>query len=159
MKRAIYPGTFDPLTNGHLDIIQRATTIFDEVIVAVARNSAKEPLFSTEERLEMLRDATKSIDKVTIDSFKGLLVEYARSKQATAIIRGLRMISDFEYEFQMALMNRKLADTIVTVFLMPDEKYTYLSSSIIREIAQLGGDCSTLVPKIIEMKLLEKFKK
>jgi pantetheine-phosphate adenylyltransferase len=159
MTRAIYPGTFDPLTNGHLDIIQRATTIFDEVIVAVARNSAKAPLFSTEERLEMLRDATKSIDKVTIDSFKGLLVEYARSKQATAIIRGLRMISDFEYEFQMALMNRKLADTIVTVFLMPDEKYTYLSSSIIREIAQLGGDCSTLVPKIIEVKLLEKFKK
>lgn len=157
MRRAIYPGTFDPFTNGHLDILIRATSLFDEVIVTVAQNSSKDPLFTTEERIEMIREATKTIPNVRVESFEGLLVKFALERNATVIIRGLRMISDFEYEFQMALMNRKLADNIATVFLMPDERYTYLSSSIVREIAQLGGDCSPFVPPNIEKKLKEKY--
>jgi pantetheine-phosphate adenylyltransferase len=157
MKRAIYPGTFDPFTYGHLDIVQRAVSLFDEVIVTIALNSVKAPLFTTDERMEMLRESLSSFESVRIDSFKGLLVEYAKKEKATVIIRGLRMISDFEFEFQMALMNRKLADEITTVFLMPDERYTYLSSSIVREIAQLGGDCSPFVPIHIEKRLKEKY--
>lgn len=157
MKRAIYPGTFDPFTNGHLDIVQRAAGLFDEIIVTIALNSTKEPLFTTEERIEMIRESVSSIKTVHVESFKGLLVHYAKQKNASVIIRGLRMISDFEFEFQMALMNRKLADDIATVFLMPDERYTYLSSSIVREIAQLGGDCSPFVPQHIEKRLTEKY--
>jgi pantetheine-phosphate adenylyltransferase len=157
MKLAIYPGTFDPFTNGHLDIVQRAAALFDEVIITIARNSSKKPLFSAEERIDMIKEATSSLDNVSVDSFDGLLVNYAKQKNANVIIRGLRMISDFEYEFQMALMNRKLADEIATVFLMPDEKYTYLSSSIVREIAQLGGDYKPFVPPNIGERLREKY--
>jgi pantetheine-phosphate adenylyltransferase len=157
MKIAIYPGTFDPFTNGHLDIVQRARALFDEIIITIARNSSKEPLFSAEERIDMIKEAIRSLDNVSVDSFDGLLVNYAKQKNANVIIRGLRMISDFEYEFQMALMNRKLADEIATVFLMPDEKYTYLSSSIVREIAQLGGDYKPFVPPNIGERLREKY--
>lgn len=157
MKRALYPGTFDPFTNGHLDIVQRAVALFDEVIVTIARNSSKKPLFSTEERIEMIREATSSLESVQVESFEGLLVNYAREKNARVVIRGLRMISDFEFEFQMALMNRKLDEEIATVFLMPDERYTYLSSSIVREIAQLGGDCSPFVPPNIKKRLKDKY--
>lgn len=157
MRRAIYPGTFDPFTYGHLDIVQRAVSLFDEVIVTIALNSAKAPLFNTDERMEMLRESLSSFESVRIDSFKGLLVHYAKREKANVIIRGLRMISDFEFEFQMALMNRKLEEEIATVFLMPDERYTYLSSSIVREIAQLGGDCSPFVPPHIEKELKRKY--
>ncbi len=157
MKRAIYPGTFDPFTNGHLDIVQRATALFDKIIVTIAKNSSKDPLFTTEERIDMIRESTAYLQSVQVDSFEGLLVNYAKQKNASVVIRGLRMISDFEYEFQMALMNRKIADDIETVFLMPDERYTYLSSSIVREIAQLGGDCSPFVPLHIEKRLKEKY--
>jgi len=157
MRRAIYPGTFDPFTYGHLDIVQRAVSLFDEVIVTIALNSAKAPLFNTDERMEMLLESLSSFASVRIDSFRGLLVSYAKKEKANVIIRGLRMISDFEFEFQMALMNRKLEEEITTVFLMPDEKYTYLSSSIVREIAQLGGDCSPFVPPHIEKKLKKKY--
>jgi pantetheine-phosphate adenylyltransferase len=157
MKIAIYPGTFDPFTNGHLDIVQRAAALFDEVIITIARNSSKKPLFSADERIDMVKEATSSLENVSVDSFEGLLVNYAKQKNANVIIRGLRMISDFEYEFQMALMNRKLADEIATVFLMPDEKYTYLSSSIVREIAQLGGDYKPFVPPNIGEHLREKY--
>lgn len=156
MKRAIYPGTFDPFTNGHLDIVHRAAALFDEVIVTVARNSSKNPLFTTEERIEMIKESISS-DSVSVDSFEGLLVRYAKEKNAQVIIRGLRMISDFEFEFQMALMNRKLAEDISTVFLMPDERYTYLSSSIVREISKLGGDCAPFVPSGIEKRLKKKY--
>lgn len=156
MKTAIYPGTFDPVTNGHIDVIERAIGIFDKVIVAVARNSAKNPLFSEAERIEILRKVLKSYRNVRVDSFEGLLVDYAVKKNATAVVRGLRAISDFEYEFQMALMNRKLANTISTVFLMPHEKYTYLNSTIVRELALLGGDVSEFVPPVVEKYLKRK---
>jgi pantetheine-phosphate adenylyltransferase len=157
MKIAIYPGTFDPITNGHIDIIERAIEIFDKVIVTVARNSSKSPLFSDNERVAMIKRVVKKYGKkVEVDSFRGLLVEYAKSKRAVAIVRGLRAISDFEYEFQMALMNRKLAEGIFTVFLMPHERYTYLNSSIVREIATLGGDISDFVPREIAKKLVTR---
>jgi pantetheine-phosphate adenylyltransferase len=159
MKVAIYPGTFDPITNGHIDIIERAIEIFDRVIVTVARNSAKSPMFSDDERLEMIRKVVKKYGrKVQVDSFSGLLVDYARSRGAVAIVRGLRAISDFEYEFQMALMNRKLSKGISTVYLMPHERYTYLNSSIVREIAALGGDITSFVPPYVARKLLQKTK-
>ncbi len=157
MKRAIYPGTFDPFTNGHLDIVQRAANIFDEVIITVAKNSSKQPLFSISERVEMIRESISDLPNARVDSFEGLLVEYTKRQNATIIIRGVRMISDFEFEFQMGLMNRKLAEHITTVFLMPDERYTYLSSSIVREIAQLGGDCTPFVPPNIKKYLHEKY--
>ncbi len=158
MKRiAIYPGTFDPITNGHIDVIERASKLFDKVIVTVAKNVAKTPLFTVEERIKMIKEAVKRFDNVEVDSFDGLLVDYARMKNAVAIIRGLRAVSDFEYEFQMALMNRKICD-ITTVFLVPHEKYTYLNSTIVREIASFGGDVSNFVPKIVEKMLKEKFK-
>jgi pantetheine-phosphate adenylyltransferase len=159
MKIAVYPGTFDPITNGHLDVIKRASEIFDKVIVVVAQNNAKEPLFTEKERLGMIRRSVKAFHNVDVDLFSGLLVEYGKKKKITAIVRGLRAVSDFEYEFQMALMNRKLADTITTVFLMPHEKYTYLNSSIVREIAKAGGDVSEFVPPEVGNFLIKKFKK
>lgn len=156
MKIAIYPGTFDPITNGHLDILERALKLFDKVIITVAKNPSKQPLFSQEERRSMIRSAVKRYKNVEVDMFDGLLVEYARKKKATSLVRGLRAISDFEFELQMALMNRKLDSTLETVFLMPNEKYTYLNSSIIREIARLGGDVRDFVPKTVLKALTEK---
>jgi len=159
MKIAIYPGTFDPITNGHIDVLERAIEIFDKVIVTVARNTAKNPMFTDDERLKMIRKVVKKYGrKVEVDSFSGLLVQYARSKGAVAIVRGLRAISDFEYEFQMALMNRKLSKGISTVYLMPHEHYTYLNSSIVREIATLGGDISSFVPSYVARELIRKTK-
>ena len=154
----IYPGTFDPITCGHIDIIERSLRIFDKVIIAVSPNPKKESLFSIKERLEMIREVTKGYKKVEIDSFAGLLVDYVKKKRAIAIIRGLRAVSDFEYEFQMALMNRKLNHQIETVFLMPSEEYSYLTSSIVKEIASLGGTVTDLVPKTIEERIRKKFK-
>lgn len=159
MRIGIYPGTFDPITNGHLDIIERAVLLFDKVIVAVTTNPAKSPLFDINERIEMIKSVTHSMPNVEVDSFDDLLVNYALSKKAIAIIRGLRATSDFEYEFQMALVNRKLSDQLVTVFLMPNEKYTYLNSTIVKEIASFGGDVSRFVPLEINRKLIDKFKK
>ena len=146
MRRAIYPGSFDPVTNGHLDVIDRARKLFDEVIVAVAHNDQKNPFFPLEERLEFLRRTVGEMENVKISPLDGLLVDFAMAKGATAVVRGLRAISDFEFEFQMALMNRKLEASIETIFLMPKEEYTYLSSRIVKEIARLGGDISRFVP-------------
>lgn len=157
-KVAIYPGTFDPITNGHLDIILRAVNLFDTVIVAVTTNPAKIPLFSAEERVGMIREVTSDIPNVFVDEFSGLLMDYATKKGALAVVRGLRAITDFEYEFQMALVNRKLADKIITVFLMPNEKYTYLNSTIVKEVAKFDGNVSSFVPKIVMRLLKEKFK-
>ena len=159
MNTAIYPGSFDPITYGHLDVIERATTIFDKVIISVARNITKNPLFTVEERLYHIKEMTKEYDKVEVDEFSGLLVDYAVRKNARAIIRGLRAVSDFEYEFQMALMNRRLQEEIVTVFLMPNEKHTYLNSSIVREIVQLGGDVSNFVSPLVAEQLRRKLGK
>ena len=147
---AIYPGTFDPITNGHLDIISRAGELFDRVLVTIAVNSSKKPLFGLEKRLELIRESTSDFPFVEVHSFSGLLVEYAMHKGAVALIRGLRAISDFEFEFQMALVNRRLEKELVTVFLMPHEKYTYINSSIVREIAAFGGDVSKFVPPAVE---------
>ena len=157
MRRAIYPGSFDPVTNGHLDIIERARKLFDEVIVAVAHNDEKEPVFSLSERLELLQETAGKINNVRIAEFTGLLVEFARAEKAGAVIRGLRAVSDFEFEFQMALMNRKLDAAVETIFLMPKEEYTYLSSRIVKEIARLGGDVSRFVPACVVKALSGKF--
>jgi pantetheine-phosphate adenylyltransferase len=157
MRRALYPGSFDPVTNGHLDVIERARKLFDEVIVAVAHNDEKQPLFSLQERLDLLRESVAKMDNVRIARFKGLLVEFARAEQARAVIRGLRAVSDFEFEFQMALMNRKLDAAVETIFLMPKEEYTYLSSRIVKEIASLGGDISGFVPGCVAKALKMKF--
>ncbi len=157
MRRAIYPGSFDPVTNGHLDVIQRAGHIFDEVIVAVAFNEQKAGFFTAEERLELLRQATERIANVRVARFDGLLVEFARAQQAGTVIRGLRAVSDFEFEFQMALMNRKLDDSVETIFLMPREDYVYLSSRIVREIARHGGKIEAFVPFSVARALREKF--
>ncbi|HEY9187214.1 MAG TPA: pantetheine-phosphate adenylyltransferase [Bacteroidota bacterium] len=159
MKIAIYPGTFDPITNGHIDVLERALEIFDTVIVAIAVNSSKIPLFTKEERLDILKNVLKDYPKVIVDSFDTLLMDYAKQKNATAIIRGLRAVSDFEYEFQMALMNRNIYPSASTVFLMPHEKYSFLNSTLIREISRLGGDISQFVPEYVKLKLEEKFKK
>jgi pantetheine-phosphate adenylyltransferase len=159
MKRAIYPGSFDPVTNGHLDVVERAGKLFDEVIVAVAHNDEKQPLFSLEERLDLLGQTVGKIGNVRIAKFDGLLIEFARAEKANAVIRGLRAVSDFEFEFQMALMNRKLEGTVETIFLMPKEEYTYLSSRLVKEIARLGGDVSKFVPAIVSSALDKKFKK
>ena len=158
MKTAIYPGSFDPITNGHLDILERAINLFDRVIITVARNSTKNPLFTEEERLKLMRDAVKQYKQVEVDSFEGLLVDYARTKKAIAVVRGLRAISDFEYELQMALMNRKLNPGVQTVFLMPNERYTYLNSTIVREISRLGGNVNDFVPPTVKAALDKKFK-
>ena len=157
MRRAVYPGSFDPVTNGHLDVIERARKLFDEVIVAVAHNDEKQALFSLEERLQFLRYSIGKIDMVRIAQFDGLLVEFATAQKASAVIRGLRAVSDFEFEFQMALMNRKLEAGVETIFLMPKEEYTYLSSRIIKEIARLGGDVSSFVPPVVSKALVRKF--
>lgn len=159
MKKVIYPGTFDPVTNGHIDIINRARELFDSVVVTVAVNPSKTPLFSVEERVTMLKESLKNYDNIFVDSFDGLLVDHAHNVGAIGIIRGLRAISDFEYEFQMALMNRKLAKDIATIFLMPHEKYTYLNSSIIRNLASLQSDVSDFVPQVVNEALMRKFQK
>jgi len=158
MKRAIYPGSFDPVTNGHLDVVERARKLFEEVIVAVAHNDEKQPLFSLEERLDLLRQTVGKIDNVRIAQFDGLLIQFAIREEANAVIRGLRAVSDFEFEFQMALMNRKLEAAVETIFLMPKEEYTYLSSRLVKEIARLGGDVSKFVPPIVASSLGKKFK-
>jgi pantetheine-phosphate adenylyltransferase len=155
---AVYPGTFDPITNGHVDIIRRASGLFEVVYVTLALNSAKEPLFSVEEREEMIRQSVSDISGIKIDHFNGLVVEFARRVKASAIIRGLRAVSDFEYEFQMALMNRKQQPKIDTVFLMPDERFTYLSSSLVREVAKHDGKVDCFVPPIVREMLDRKFK-
>ncbi|MBI1937381.1 MAG: pantetheine-phosphate adenylyltransferase [Ignavibacteriales bacterium] len=157
MAKVIYPGTFDPVTNGHIDVVKRAIELFDEVIVTVAKNPSKTFLFSIEERLEMLRESLKEFEKVKVDWFDGLVVNHAKQVGAVGIIRGLRAVSDFEYEFQMALMNRKLAEDITTILLMPHARYTYLNSTIIRNLAQFKGNVSEFVPPIVNRKLKEKF--
>ena len=157
-KRCVYPGTFDPVTNGHIDLIERALVVFDEVIVAVAHLvTDKNPLFSLKERIDLLKQATQGMPGVTVEDFEGLIVDYARKKGAGAMIRGVRMISDFEYEFQMALTNRKLADDIETLFLMPHESYTYLSSRLIKEVAKLKGDVSSFVPDFVLKAIQKKY--
>lgn len=158
MKIAICPGSFDPATNGHIDIIKRSGLLFDKVIVAVLNNPHKKPLFSVEERVDLLRKTCSSIENVEIDSFSGLLIEYAKSRNANAIVKGLRAVSDFEYELQMALMNKKLYPEIETVFMMTSSRYSYLSSSIIKEVAQFGGCIKGLVPEIVEEEIHKRFK-
>jgi pantetheine-phosphate adenylyltransferase len=153
---AIYPGSFDPITNGHLDLIERGSQIFNQLIVAVLTNLEKSPLFTVAERVEMLHEATRSIPNVSVDTFSGLLVDYARQKQAKALLRGIRAFTDYEYELQMALMNRKLGPDLETVFLMPALSYTYVSSRLVREVFQLGGSVSGLVPKLVEERLHQK---
>lgn len=156
---AIYPGTFDPLTNGHLDLIHRGSKIFDQLIVAILRNSEKTPLFSLEERIGMLKECTADLPSVRVDTFEGLLVDYAAQQKASAVLRGIRAVSDYEYELQMALMNRKLDSRIETIFMMPAEAYSYLSSRLVREIAQLGGSVTGLVPEMVEDRLRRKIKR
>ena len=159
MRKVIYPGTFDPVTYGHIDVLKRAIDLFDYVAVTVAINPTKEPLFSIEERLAMLKESLKEYDNVSVESFDGLVVDYAHKVGAIGIIRGLRAVSDFEYEFQMALMNRKLAKDVATIFLMPHEKYTYLNSSIVRNLASLNSDVSDFVPPSVQKALYNKFSK
>ena len=156
MARALVPGSFDPVTNGHLDIIARAAGMFETVLVAVARNYSKAPLFTLEERLEMIAEVCAPYPNVEIDSFEGLLVNYALERGASVIVRGLRAVSDFEYELQMALMNRRLSNAVETVFMMPEAEYSYLSSSIVKEIARLGGSVKGLVPESVEERLRSK---
>jgi pantetheine-phosphate adenylyltransferase len=157
-KIAIYPGTFDPITNGHIDLIKRSLKIFDEVIIAVAKSQKKTPLFTVEERIELIKEVVKDLNGARVEVFDSLLAEYTKSKNGIAIIRGLRAVSDFEYELQMALMNRRLDADIETVFMMPSEEYTFLSSTIIKEVASFGGSVKGLVPEVIERALREKFK-
>lgn len=153
---AIYPGSFDPLTNGHLDLIQRGAKIFDELVVAILRNNDKMPLFTVDERLEMLRENCSQWPNVRVESFTGLLVDYARRRNAQAVLRGIRAVSDYEYELQMAWMNRKLDSSLETVFMMPAGAYSYLSSRLVREIASLGGPLTGLVPPSVEARLRER---
>ena len=153
---AVYPGSFDPPTNGHLDLIERGSKIFEELVVAILRNSEKSPMFSVAERLEMLRTLTANLKNVRLDTFDGLMVEFAKSIDAKCVLRGIRAISDYEYELQMALMNRKLEPTLETVFMMPADKYSYVSSRLVREVAQAGGPVRGLVPEVVEQKLREK---
>lgn len=157
-KIAIYPGTFDPITNGHIDLIQRTLKIFDEVIIAVASAPRKQPLFTLEERLKLIKHSIMEFKGAKAEGFTGLLVDYVKSKRGVAIVRGLRAVSDFEYELQMALMNRRLDTNIETVFMMPSEEYTFLTSTIVKEVASFGGAVKELVPKVVENALKEKFK-
>ncbi|GEP42792.1 pantetheine-phosphate adenylyltransferase [Brevifollis gellanilyticus] len=156
MRRAIYPGSFDPITNGHLDVLQRAAGIFDELIVAVAKDNAKQSLFSVEERVEMLSLATEHLPNLRVLPFEGLLVDFARKQKAIALVRGLRAVSDFEFEFQLALMNRKLEPNLETLFLMPREELTYISSRLVKEISRLGGNVNQFVPPHVVTALKKK---
>src|SRR5439155_9328818 len=158
MRTAIYPGSFDPLTNGHLDVLQRATKLFHRVIVAVAKNESKSPLFTPAERVALIKEGITHLPGVEVDAFEGLLVDYVRGHKAQAIVRGLRAVSDFEFEFQMALMNRKLDENIETIFMMPKETYTFISSRIVKEIAKLRGNISPFVPPHVEAALKKKLK-
>ncbi len=155
-RLAIYPGSFDPLHNGHVDIILRGAHLFERILVAVLVNAEKNPLFTDTERIEMIRDVFREYPNVEVDTFEGLLVDYARRRRASAIVRGIRAVSDFEYEFQMALMNRHLEPTLETVFMMPAEQYTYLSSRLIKEVFDLGGEVRGLVPSSVEARMQEK---
>ena len=157
MLRAIYPGSFDPITNGHLDVLSRAARLFDEVIMAVAINQSKQVLFSVEERVELLKASCQHLPNVRVASFNGLLVDFARQSEAKAVIRGLRAVSDFEFEFQMALMNRSLEPELEALFLMPSEEYSYISSRMVKEVARLGGEVSRFVPKCVEDALKARF--
>ena len=157
MRTAIYPGSFDPITNGHLDVLTRATKLFDRVIVAVARSEAKHPLFTLEERVQMVARSIRNLPSVEVDSFEGLLVHYVAKRSAQAVVRGLRAVSDFEFEFQLALMNRKLDERIETIFMMPKDTYTFLSSRIVKEMAQMGGDVGAFVPAHVRAALAGKF--
>lgn len=157
MKIAVYPGTFDPITNGHIDIINRGLRIFDKIIVTVAVNPGKTPLFSLEERIEMIEQSIGNVENVEVAQFQGLIAEYLKSVNAIAMIRGLRAISDFEFEFQMSLMNRKLNEDVETVFLMPAQEYIHLNSTLIKEVSSFNGDITEYVPKNVEDKLNEKF--
>lgn len=159
MKTAVYPGSFDPVTNGHVDVIERALKIFDKVIVAVGDNPGKKPLFTTEERIEMLKESTKHLKNIEIGSFSGLMLDYAKRKNSKIIIRGLRAVSDFEFEFQRALLNRVADSDIETVFIMTKADYVYLNSGIVKEMAMFGGKLNGLVPEIVEKKLKAKFSK
>ena len=160
MTKVIYPGSFDPLTFGHIDVIERSLRLFDQVVVAIITNPSKQPLFTVEERREMLEEIVKKrFPKVEVDVFHGLLVDYAKRKKAQAIVRGIRAVADYEYEFQMALMNRRLASQIETVFMMPAEHYIYLSSRLVKEIAELGGSVKGLVPDIVEKRLRKRLRK
>ena len=158
MRIVIYPGSFDPITNGHLDVVQRAAKLFDRVIVAVAKNEGKHPLFTLKDRVALVKKSTAHLPNVETDSFDSLLVEYVVSRKAQAIVRGLRAISDFEFEFQLALMNRKLNENIETIFMMPKDTYTFLSSRIVKEIARLGGDVRPFVPAHVSAALQKKLK-
>jgi pantetheine-phosphate adenylyltransferase len=157
MRTAIYPGSFDPVTNGHLDVVRRAAKLFDRVVVAVAKSDGKQPLFTLDERFALVKKAVKHLPNVEADSFEGLLIEYVVRRKAQTIVRGLRAVSDFEFEFQLALMNRKLNENIETIFMMPKDTYTFLSSRIVKEIARLGGDVRTFVPAHVRDALAGKF--
>lgn len=156
---AIYPGSFDPITNGHLDLIERGSRLFERLVVAILENAAKEPLFSVEERMEMLREVTRPYANVSVDSFQGLLVDYMKQRKAQVIVRGIRAISDYEYELQMALMNKRLWPVVETVFLMSSEAYSFVSSRLIKQVFELGGDVSGLVPPIVEARLKNRVRR
>lgn len=158
LKIGIYPGSFDPITYGHVDIIERSAKLFDRLIVAVLSNPRKTPLFTVEERIEMIQESVKNMPNVEIDTFSGLLIDFARLKKADVIVKGLRAVSDFEYELQMALMNKKLDEHIETIFIMTSSKYSYLSSSVVKEVASFGGCVATVVPPLVEKRLKDKFK-
>ena len=159
MRTAIYPGSFDPFTNGHLDVVERASKLFDRVIIAVAKNEGKQPLFSLKERVALVTRGVKHLPSVEVDSFGNLLVDYVESRGARAVVRGLRAVSDFEFEFQLALMNRKLNENIETIFMMPKDTYTFLSSRIVKEIARLGGDVTSFVPVHVQAALQKIMRK
>ena len=157
MKRIIYPGTFDPIHNGHLDIAKRAAELFDELVLVVAINKEKNPLFNNDERINLIKECTVSLENVRVSSFSGLVVDYAKAEEAVAIIRGLRHVSDFEFEFQMAMMNYNLNPMITSMFMMPDEKYIHLNSTVIKDVARLGGDISDYVPDNVKNALYKKY--
>jgi len=159
MKTAVYPGSFDPVTNGHIDIIKRALNLFGKVVVAVGDNPGKKPTFSIQERIDMIKESTKDLENIEVDSFSGLLLNYVKSKNSSIIVRGLRAVSDFDFEFQRALMNRVVDKSIETVFIMTKEDFVYLSSSVVKEMAMFEGNVNGLVPEIVEKKLREKFSK